>query len=170
MKLKTDWIKYRADRTEPIEQGFCGIIGRLFILLVVKGSRMNWFTTRLKLLSIDEIVKAHHRAFEELGGSPSFVEYEETVTRIVARDVNGRLNVHPALLRIASSYAFLMQFSIPMYSQPKGNVERHFRQMCSCFEESLSEHASPEENQSKKQLMSAIHEDICITMPAAEKD
>jgi len=149
MKLNTDWVEYLDDKPKAAERGYCDIMGRLFILLVEKGNRLNWFTKRLETLSIEEIIKAHHAAFDELSGSPPLVEYDATITRLVTEYVHGVLKVHPALERIAYSYAYSMRFSTPFFLRERGKIERSFRKVHDCFTKSLCEQAAADAHHSQ---------------------
>ncbi|MDQ7981468.1 IS21 family transposase, partial [Paraburkholderia sp. SARCC-3016] len=91
-------------------------------------SRWRWarFTTNEKA---ETLVACHHALFDELGGVPREILYDNARTIVVQRDAYGpgQHRWHSGLLDVAKRYSFIPRLCQPHRPRTKGKVERFHR-------------------------------------------
>lgn len=91
-------------------------------------SRWRWarFTTNEKA---ETLVACHHALFDELGGVPREILYDNAKTIVVQRDAYGpgQHRWHAGLLDVAKRYNFMPRLCQPHRPRTKGKVERFHR-------------------------------------------
>lgn len=76
--------------------------------------------------TLDEVVRCHMAAFDELDGIPSEILYDRMKTAVIGEDDQG-IHYNPTLLSLAAHYGFRPRACKPYRAKTKGKVERPFR-------------------------------------------
>jgi len=129
--------------TAPGEQGQVdwGHFGRLriggterplYLFVVV----LSWSRAFHVDFSLDQtmaaVLRGHLRAFEELGGVPRQLLYDNMKTVVLER-VGDAIRFHPRLLELAGHYHFAPRPCAPARGNEKGRVERRIRDLRTSF-------------------------------------
>jgi transposase len=76
--------------------------------------------------TLDEVVRCHMAAFDELDGIPGEILYDRMKTAVIGEDEQG-IHYNPTLLSLAAHYGFRPRACKPYRAKTKGKVERPFR-------------------------------------------
>jgi transposase len=76
--------------------------------------------------TLDEVVRCHMAAFDELDGIPGEILYDRMKTAVIGEDDQG-IHYNPTLLSLAAHYGFRPRACKPYRAKTKGKVERPFR-------------------------------------------
>jgi len=145
----TDYLRQvRPSATQPFEQRFETPAGKqaqvdfaqfnvrfqcepdqvriIWLFSLVLGCSRYLFSRFVWRQTLDELVRCHMAAFDELDGIPSEILYDRMKTAVIGEDEQG-IHYNPTLLSLAAHYGFHPRACRPYRAKTKGKVERPFR-------------------------------------------
>lgn len=98
----------------------------IWLFSLVLGYSRYLFSRFVWRQTLDEVVRCHMAAFDELDGIPSEILYDRMKTAVIGEDEQG-IHYNPTLLSLAAHYGFRPRACKPYRAKTKGKVERPFR-------------------------------------------
>jgi transposase len=98
----------------------------IWLFSLVLGFSRYLFSRFVWRQTLDEVVRCHMAAFDELDGVPAEILYDRMKTAVIGEDDQG-IHYNPTLLSMAAHYAFRPRACRPYRAKTKGKVERPFR-------------------------------------------
>ena len=98
----------------------------IWLFSLVLGYSRYLFSRFVWRQTLDEVVRCHMAAFDELDGIPSEILYDRMKTAVIGEDEQG-IQYNPTLLSLAAHYGFRPRACKPYRAKTKGKVERPFR-------------------------------------------
>ena len=98
----------------------------IWLFSLVLGYSRYLFSRFVWRQTLDEVVRCHMAAFDELDGIPGEILYDRMKTAVIGEDEQG-IHYNPTLLSLAAHYGFRPRACRPYRAKTKGKVERPFR-------------------------------------------
>lgn len=99
----------------------------IWLFSMVMGYSRYLFCRFVWRQTLDNVLRCHIEAFNEIGGVPQQILYDRMKTAVLGETEPGQIIYHPVLLSLAEHYGFQPQACRPCRLQTKGKVERPFR-------------------------------------------
>jgi transposase len=113
-QMQVDWVEFRKGK-DPL-YAFCATLGY---------SRSS-YVEFVNNMQVETLIECHQNAFNQFGGVPQKVLYDNMKTIVLERDVHGdgQHRYHAGFLDYAKHSGFLIKLCRPYRAKTKGKVER----------------------------------------------